>query len=599
MAPAPPRTFNFADIWEFASDAVPEREALVCGPRRLTYGQLEAHANRLAQHFLSVGIEPGEFVGIFCSNATEYLETMYAAYKVRAVPININHRYSTAELAELVDDSGAVALVYEASLAPQVAALGTDRLERFKTMLAVADPSTGAPVTDPGVPGAQAFDDATAAQPTDRPVVAGRSGDDPYVLYTGGTTGRPKGVVWRQEDALYPCFGAGDPTRLNPVSSPEELAERIADFAVTYYCRAAADARGRPVGGHLVAVERGPRHPAHRLVRARARVGHRRRRGGQPAHRRRRRGGQAAARRGGSRSPGAGTCRRASSPSRTAARRCRRASRSAWPRRSRARSSPTGSARRRPAPRAPSGWSRATRRRRPSTAVHRRPADDARGARRRPASRSSPGRASSAASALRGRIPLGYHNDPEKTAATFVERRRRRAGSSPATWPPSTPTARSPCSAAARSASTPAARRSSPRRSRRRCRATPRWPTCWWSACPTSGGASAVSAVVQPRRGTARRRSTSCATTARRDLAGYKLPKHLVLVDQVRALARRQGRLPLGRVGRCRRGRRPRLTSTSPRLLPFRGRICGDGPHIRPQKSGLERTAGERQETSV
>jgi acyl-CoA synthetase (AMP-forming)/AMP-acid ligase II len=103
-------------------------------------------------------------------------------------------------------------------------------------MLAVADPSTGGPVTDPGVPGAQAFDDATAAQPPDRPVVAGRSGDDPYVLYTGGTTGRPKGVVWRQEDALYPCFGAGDPTRLNPVSSPEELADRIADFAVTYYC---------------------------------------------------------------------------------------------------------------------------------------------------------------------------------------------------------------------------------------------------------------------------------------------------------------------------------------------------------------------------
>jgi acyl-CoA synthetase (AMP-forming)/AMP-acid ligase II len=236
MAPAPPRTFNFADIWEFASDAVPEREALVCGPRRLTYGELEARANRLAQHFLSVGIEPGDFVGIFCSNATEYLETMFAAYKVRAVPININHRYSTAELAELVDDSGAVALVYEASLASQVAALGTDRLDRFKTMLAVADPSTGAPVTDPGVPGAQAFDDATAAQPPDRPVVAGRSGDDPYVLYTGGTTGRPKGVVWRQEDALYPCFGAGDPTRLNPVSSPEELADRIADFAVTYYC---------------------------------------------------------------------------------------------------------------------------------------------------------------------------------------------------------------------------------------------------------------------------------------------------------------------------------------------------------------------------
>ena len=107
MGPAPPGTFNFADIWEFASAAVPDREALVCGPRRLTYAELDARVNRLAHHFLSVGIEPGDFVGIFCSNATEYLETMFAAYKVRAVPFNINHRYSTAELAELVADSGA------------------------------------------------------------------------------------------------------------------------------------------------------------------------------------------------------------------------------------------------------------------------------------------------------------------------------------------------------------------------------------------------------------------------------------------------------------------------------------------------------------
>ena len=236
MSPAPPRTFNFADIWEFAADAVPDREALVCGPRRLTFAQFESRANRLANHLLAAGVEPGDFIGLFCSNATEYLETMCAAYKVRAVPININHRYSTTELGELLDDSGAVALVYEASLAPQVAALGAERLGRLRTLLAVGDPASGDPVEDPGVPRAVAFDEAIAAQPDDRPAVAGRSGDDLYVLYTGGTTGRPKGVVWRQEDALYPCFGAGDPTRINPVSTPEELADRIGDFAVTYYC---------------------------------------------------------------------------------------------------------------------------------------------------------------------------------------------------------------------------------------------------------------------------------------------------------------------------------------------------------------------------
>src|SRR4249919_3696353 len=98
-------TYNFADQWEAVSDRVAEREALVCGDRRLTYAQLEERANRLANHLLAHGVQPGEFVGCYLSNGTEYLETLLACFKVRAVPVNINYRYVTEELRYLLVDS--------------------------------------------------------------------------------------------------------------------------------------------------------------------------------------------------------------------------------------------------------------------------------------------------------------------------------------------------------------------------------------------------------------------------------------------------------------------------------------------------------------
>ena len=91
-------TFNLADIWEAVSDRVADRTAVVCGDRRVTYAELEARSNRLAHWFLEQGVQPGQHIALYLTSAIEYFEAMLAAYKVRAVPINVNHRYIEDEL---------------------------------------------------------------------------------------------------------------------------------------------------------------------------------------------------------------------------------------------------------------------------------------------------------------------------------------------------------------------------------------------------------------------------------------------------------------------------------------------------------------------
>ncbi|HET8619961.1 MAG TPA: AMP-binding protein, partial [Acidimicrobiales bacterium] len=99
-----PTTYNLADVWEMAADAVSERVALVVGERRLTYAELEERANRLANHLASRGVGPGDHVALYLENCTEYVEAMLAAFKLRAVPINVNHRYAAGELRYLLDN---------------------------------------------------------------------------------------------------------------------------------------------------------------------------------------------------------------------------------------------------------------------------------------------------------------------------------------------------------------------------------------------------------------------------------------------------------------------------------------------------------------
>jgi acyl-CoA synthetase (AMP-forming)/AMP-acid ligase II len=207
--------YNLADIFESLVDVIGDREALVCGDRRLTYAELDDRSNRLAHHLLSIGIKPGDHVGVQSYNCTEYVETMIACFKVRAVPVNVNYRYVEEELLYLFRDADLVALVHDTEFTPRINAVRPDApmLREFVSIGAGETPE-----------GAVRFDDAIAAQDNLRGFEP-RSADDIYIIYTGGTTGMPKGVMWRQEDLFFAGMGGADPVG-TPVSSPEEVAER-------------------------------------------------------------------------------------------------------------------------------------------------------------------------------------------------------------------------------------------------------------------------------------------------------------------------------------------------------------------------------------
>lgn len=208
----------------------PDRECIVTPTRRLTYGQVAERARRLANVLQGAGLgchrERGELaghesgqdhLGIYMLNCPEWIECMLGAFLARVAPFNVNYRYVDDELLYLLTDSDCTALVYHARYAPVLARL-RDRLPKLKLLLQVADESQ-----HPLLPGAQDFEAALAAASADLPPVT-PSGDDLYILYTGGTTGAPKGVLWRQEDIFHAAMTGGPPGMPGP-QTVEELAQ--------------------------------------------------------------------------------------------------------------------------------------------------------------------------------------------------------------------------------------------------------------------------------------------------------------------------------------------------------------------------------------
>jgi 3-oxocholest-4-en-26-oate---CoA ligase len=218
--------FNLADLFELVVDAVPDRLVVVAGERRLTYADLDERANRLAHRLAAAGVGPGDSVGLQLVNGPEYLEGMLACFKLRAVPMNINYRYVDAELRYLYDDAELVALVHHRQFAPMVGP-ALDAMAEQRLVLEVADTSPG-----PRSPWALDYEAELAAQTGARPAVE-RSSDDLYCVYTGGTTGAPKGVLWRHEDIFFAAMGGGDPLQMgNVITEPGELPGRLLEFGV-------------------------------------------------------------------------------------------------------------------------------------------------------------------------------------------------------------------------------------------------------------------------------------------------------------------------------------------------------------------------------
>jgi acyl-CoA synthetase (AMP-forming)/AMP-acid ligase II len=212
--------FNLADLFESIVDVVPERDAVVVGQQRRSFAQLEERANRLAHHLAGRGIGPGDHVGLYLYNSAEYIEAMFAAFKLRAVPINVNFRYVADELQYLFDDADLVALLYQRELSPRVSAV-SHRVPRLRHFVAVDDGSR----IDLQPRGAVPYEEALASASPKRQF-APRSPDDLYIIYTGGTTGMPKGVMWRHVDAFFSCLMGA-----NPAGPPPEHAEEVAERA--------------------------------------------------------------------------------------------------------------------------------------------------------------------------------------------------------------------------------------------------------------------------------------------------------------------------------------------------------------------------------
>ena len=184
---------NFADLWEQIADAFPDAPAQVHGDRRYTWAEFDKRADGVAQTLLDLGVKQQDKVAQYLYNGPEYLESLYGTIKAALVPVNTNYRYTADELVYLWDNSDAVAVVFHGTFTDQVTEI-KDRVPGVRLWLWVDDGS--GPCPDWAAPYEEA---ATRAVDRVSPPW-GRSGDDLYMLYTGGTTGMPKGVMWRMGD---------------------------------------------------------------------------------------------------------------------------------------------------------------------------------------------------------------------------------------------------------------------------------------------------------------------------------------------------------------------------------------------------------------
>jgi len=204
--------WNFAELWERIAAEQPDADAQVQGDRRISWGEFDRRADGLARFLLDRGATHQDKVAIYVHNCPEYLETSFACYKAGLVPVNTNYRYVEDELAYLWDNADAMAVVFHGTFADRVDAVRT-RVPTVTTWLWVDDGSGPCPAWATPYEDAAATPTATSGSGSGGHTVAewGRSGDDILMIYTGGTTGMPKGTMWRQDDLIRALCSTGNP----------------------------------------------------------------------------------------------------------------------------------------------------------------------------------------------------------------------------------------------------------------------------------------------------------------------------------------------------------------------------------------------------
>ena len=226
-------SFDLSTVFRTVAEAIPDNEVMIWRDRRLTYAQMDARIDGVAHYLVSRGLgchierdrlaghQSGQdHVGLYLRNGNEYLEAMVAGYRARVAPFNVNFRYVEEELLYLLTDSGARALIYSSEFAPAVQAI-RDRLPDLQVLIQVADDSGNALL-----PGAVDYESITATpEPADG--MPTPDGDDLYILYTGGTTGMPKGVLWRQHDIFMSAMGGRPFTGGPELTTYQDLIDQV------------------------------------------------------------------------------------------------------------------------------------------------------------------------------------------------------------------------------------------------------------------------------------------------------------------------------------------------------------------------------------
>jgi fatty-acyl-CoA synthase len=258
--------FNLAQVHEAIAEAIPEKPCIICPQRRLTWAEMTDRTRRLANYLLTRGLgfrrpraelqgwESGQdHLALYLYNGSEYLEGMLGAFKARMVPFNVNYRYVETELVYLLRDAGARGIIYHACFAPMLEKIRSE-LPKLEVLIQVPDDS-GHPL----LAGAVEYETALASSSAERPELEW-SPDDLYILYTGGTTGMPKGVLWRQADIYVAAMGgrrldrSDHPSLESIVQNARQGTQRILPCAPLMHGAAHWAAFHSLHGGHCVVI---------------------------------------------------------------------------------------------------------------------------------------------------------------------------------------------------------------------------------------------------------------------------------------------------------------------------------------------------------